>query len=416
MNRRNAIKLLLASQGFSLSAFANPENNNNEEGRRLPDKFLVTIRLNDGLDCTLGLDPQVHDGTTQKDIFIEYSPDNIIKASGHQLGPAAAPLESLANEMTILNGIIMSKIDFGHGTNLGRISSGTNNNTLGSLTADVGEHFESDLYGVLTNSSINTGVSNVGTSSINTFYNDARAGSLGPLMSLLKFVNNDEYGDSVKTLFSKDDIKRRLYQYVLDNNISYSSNLRDLAPLVGAAFVSGAASSLEYSLSAQNIDSHSDHEQRHLLGQMDGWTQVADFANGLKQIEYKKGVSLFDRTLICAVSDFSRTPALNAAKGKDHNPLTNSVCLLGGLIKNGKTFGASRVVKSKYEGRGAEHKGAAFNIKTGQVAKTIEQVEHEDFEILRPAHLRKLILKVFTGVEPKSEELDLVSLLPVIKS
>ncbi len=52
------------------------------------------------------------------------------------------------------------------------------------------------------------------------------------------------------------------------------------------------------------------------------------------------------------MSEWSRTPALNAAKGKDHNPFTNSVLLAGRGIRGGSVVGASKLIPRKKTGTG----------------------------------------------------------------
>jgi uncharacterized protein (DUF1501 family) len=44
------------------------------------------------------------------------------------------------------------------------------------------------------------------------------------------------------------------------------------------------------------------------------------------------------------ISEFARTPALNGARGKDHNPMTNSVLFAGHGIQKGKTVRASLLI------------------------------------------------------------------------
>ena len=69
------------------------------------------------------------------------------------------------------------------------------------------------------------------------------------------------------------------------------------------------------------------------------------------------------------MSEFSRTPALNAAKGKDHNPMTNSALLAGYGIKGGTVAGASRLVTRRQTATGfPDHIARPYNFKTRKLA------------------------------------------------
>src|SRR4051812_10794838 len=60
--------------------------------------FFVMLRTRGGLDVTLGLDPQVLPaGADAQDMFLEYTPSQIVDASGLRLGPSAVPLVPYAD-------------------------------------------------------------------------------------------------------------------------------------------------------------------------------------------------------------------------------------------------------------------------------------------------------------------------------
>jgi hypothetical protein len=118
--------------------------------------------------------------------------------------------------------------------------------------------------------------------------------------------------------------------------------------VLAAALASGAAhqGQLELPVPFFELDTHSNHEKRHLEAQKKVWESVASIFKLFKSVSYE-GTSLFDLTTFMVVSEFSRTPALNAAKGKDHNPFTNSVLLAGKGVRGGQTCGASRLIPRK---------------------------------------------------------------------
>lgn len=77
-----------------------------------------------------------------------------------------------------------------------------------------------------------------------------------------------------------------------------------------------------------------------------------------------------DYTTFMVVTEFSRTPYLNGAKGKDHNPDTNSVLIAGKGVVGGKTFGASKVIPAKKSLTGAAlHIATAYDSRTGLPAE-----------------------------------------------
>jgi uncharacterized protein (DUF1501 family) len=103
-----------------------------------------------------------------------------------------------------------------------------------------------------------------------------------------------------------------------------------------------------------NLDTHASHPGNHLKEQTKAWTKVDEIFSFFKTVPYGPG-SLFDQTTFMVVSEFSRTPALNGANGKDHNPLTNSVLLAGRGIKGGRTVGASRLVTAAQSPTGSSY-------------------------------------------------------------
>jgi uncharacterized protein (DUF1501 family) len=56
---------------------------------------------------------------------------------------------------------------------------------------------------------------------------------------------------------------------------------------------------------------------------------------------------LFDRTVICVMGEFGRSPKINAAAGRDHWNFCYSLLLAGGGIKEGLVYGASDKIGAK---------------------------------------------------------------------
>lgn len=72
-----------------------------------------------------------------------------------------------------------------------------------------------------------------------------------------------------------------------------------------------------------------------------GFNAIARLASDLDNHEYlDTGKSWLDHTTIVGFSEFSRTPLLNSAQGRDHS-LMNACFLLGGNVRGGQVIGAS---------------------------------------------------------------------------
>ncbi len=125
------------------------------------------------------------------------------------------------------------------------------------------------------------------------------------------------------------------------------------------------------------MDSHTSHEGNHLRAQKSAWEAVAKIFEIFKDTPYGQG-SLFDATTFVVTSEFSRTPFLNGAKGKDHNVHTNSVLVCGPSIRTGKVVGGSRVIPPQ---KGASylttrHVARPMNFSTGRALTTEEMVAY----------------------------------------
>jgi hypothetical protein len=101
-----------------------------------------------------------------------------------------------------------------------------------------------------------------------------------------------------------------------------------------------------------------------------GFDHIHQIFTYFKSIEWQQsGQSLFDKTLFVITSEFSRTPYLNSARGKDHNPMTNSVILAGSGVKGGSTLGGSRLITAaQSKSNFAYHMGRPIDKSSGLIA------------------------------------------------
>ena len=124
------------------------------------------------------------------------------------------------------------------------------------------------------------------------------------------------------------------------------------------------------------LDTHNTNWQTDQApAQRRGFQVVSDLAAELESHEYgNTGESWLDRTVIVGYSEFSRTPVLNGAGGRDHS-LTNACFVLGGGIRGGRVIGASSDVGMAPQ---------PVDLATGRLS--------EGGEVVRPAHLFRALL------------------------
>ncbi len=368
------------------------------------DHFFVLYRTQGGLDVTLGLDPQIHHGgLDQNDVFLEYSPDEIIRSGEIKLGPSAAPLELFAKDISVVNGIFMSSADLGHDVGNNYISSGTPRTNPASFPFSLGLQKGTGPLGVVLGGarSVQGQTNGLLVSSAKSILDGQFASnndSASKAASRIAGTQNSssEFARSQKALVETQNIEPVLKR-TLDKMRQQTQFITD-AHAIAAAFVSGAAKQAEVSTDFNNnIDSHGSHEGNHKQAQLQVWTQVSDMFNVFKNLPYKKK-TLFDHTTFLVISEFSRTPALNGNNGKDHNNLTNSVLLAGKGINSNKTFGKSVVISRRRTPGGMPiHMGAPFDIKTGGPGQT-----KENSMLLKPENLAASVQVIFNNYSPRS--------------
>jgi hypothetical protein len=369
MNRRKFIQnTLLSSLACNIPslAFSN-------EGA-LKKHFVVQLLAGGGLDATLSLDPLMHSKytTDQKDIFLEYRPEDILKNNQLYLGPAAHPLKDFMSQMSTINGIVMRR-DIGHDNLLDYIATGSGNGDLASLSVEADYHSSDSLLGVLINNSVKTGHRKPSLNQINEFSQKSDESEFlsQNLITGLKQTTRKKsrlYQSSLSMLNLSE--KEESFKHHMNHIADLSSRDTDEVVVIASAFSKNLANSVVLDLESLdldfNLDTHSNHEQNHFNGQVMIWEYIADLFRTFKDTPYADG-SLFDNTTFVVMTEFSRTPYLNPAKGKDHNVYTNSVLIAGGKVNGGKSFGESKVIKrsERPDGR-ALHIGKAFDFEASK--------------------------------------------------
>lgn len=371
--------------------------------------FFLQLKVQGGMDVTLGLDPKTHhNGLTQKDIFLEYRAEDIYKSGGISLGPSALPLVKHVNDITIINGINMKR-DADHISLTDYINSGNGNGNTATLPVEIGALNGTGPLGVLIDHSINSGSRNIVMSSTNDILN-SQAGDMDAI-NLLSYYdfNNLEKSSLNKALqgLSKASKPLKSVMELLDQYKEDQGQIEIDKYLAAALSFSQGLSNqavLQIMSSSGTLDTHTNHEEKHLLAQKEIWQKVSDIFDLFKSIEFE-GKSLFDHTTFMVTTEFSRTPFLNNSKGKDHNPYTNSVLLAGKNISSHQTFGASHIIP----GRGrlnseSLHFSTPMDFETGQLIKNESELT-KSTGMIYPEHVASTIANIY-GVSSNFSSVD----------
>jgi len=127
-------------------------------------------------------------------------------------------------------------------------------------------------------------------------------------------------------------------------------------------------------------DSHVDNAYHQDAAFNHSFAALGDLLDALAETEGVDGGSLLDDTLVLAMSEMARAPALNVANGKDHWPYT-SLLAVGGGITGGRVLG----------GTDAAQVSEPVDLETGAIAA--------GGTVLSPAHLMAGVLEAF-DVDP----------------
>ena len=382
MNRREFIKstgTLLAASSFSslLPMLARAAESN--------DQYLLMYEMAGGWDVSLSLDPWLAlDRPDQSDYFIEYAQSELFSVGNAVYGPAMIDMKNVLADFSVIRGIFLAPTDSGHSAALGMLRSG---NGLGKH-ADLALAFTT-FDNEKTLGALSTGVLFAGELLTTTF-------SVDDLPALQAQITDSSLisggGALAKARNSRLELAPKFKAFgdvrsqLISNSESDSATNR-MASVV-AAFKSGLSRSAL--LESSVTDSHSNHEKEHLASQKKSWADLARLIAMLKKISSVDGQTLFDRTTIVVYSEFSRTPALNSAKGKDHNPLMNSVLVSGPGFRKGVTVGGSRIVGRSISKSGMPyHVGVPCDLTTG-----VPVSSHKSFDqgtMITPEHVMATI-------------------------
>ncbi len=140
---------------------------------------------------------------------------------------------------------------------------------------------------------------------------------------------------------------KQVFKYLEELGYESSGDHISESKIITSCFRANACQLAEIQIypDGPTLDTHSGHIGVHKSAQVQVFGKIAEVLDLFKATPFgNNGESLFDKTTFMVTSEFSRTAALNSAKGKDHNPMTNSTMLIGKGIKGGEIVGASTLV------------------------------------------------------------------------
>ncbi len=370
-------------------------------------RFFVMFAVAGGMDDTLGLDPW-QSSPNARDLYLGYGPNEILHTGGLRLGPAAHAMKDFAADLLVINGLVMHDTNVDHAANAQYILTGK-----GSGQPDLPlslAQYNGGVRGVVANSSINSGhlekFTFTAIADLQSLYYDRPDLTMACLFGL--GILDNEYTRALTVACQSRDKTAALYEIftAANNNPNLATMSRDEKMLL-AAFASDSCYQAKWQITPERgeIDSHASHAEMHPVAQTSVWAQVARTLAGFRQVEYKStGQSLYDLTTFMVVTDFTRTPALNGAAGKDHNPQSNSAVLIGKGIKGGRHLGKSTLISSQDSASGISALwGLPLNMRTGEVAGNLEEALHADFNFIFPENLVGTLLSPYIDKAKRKE-------------
>ncbi len=373
------------------------------------DHLFVLVRTFGGMDVTLGLDPQILPaGADSQDMFLEYRPEDILQVNEVLLGPAAKALVAWVPQCLILNGVMMRR-DAGHDVINQYMITGRGDGKAASVAVELGLAMGQSPFGIIGNQGIYVAGKPANLSTTQDIIAEADQSELIRwIEERLEHLASEQatpFEDAQKQMVAGKESAKKI-QDLLEQFKKDYGKLEDKHALA-AVFASGGAQHAEFNLpiTAFLLDTHSNHEGNHLKVQTELWNLVADLFTLFSKVPYLTA-SLWDYTTFVVISEWSRTPYLNAAKGKDHNPYTNSVLFAGKGIQKGRVIGKSRLITRKQTGTWAEHIAWPYNYKEQKLAE-----KPEGASFFYPENVIKTLGHIFgnpKGFKPVSESVPLI--------
>jgi uncharacterized protein (DUF1501 family) len=387
MNRRNFLEMTAKSLSFmAINQLLSAEK---VFAGSSMQQYFMQITISGGWDVTLGIDPWLQSKPADSDMFIEYDPSSIYRDGSIALGPAMMAMQPYTQNMAVINGIFLSEADNGHQAAEKYILTGSVNPNWGSLIVEYGECRGEGFLGI-----VGSGLTLPGTRS-------PRVTPGSSLTSLTQTTADSGFSSSSSGSSRLDQVSAGLndqatsiqaMKALLALFTSQGASLNEKHH-IAAAMAAGLAKAGTYSAQTGQgggLDTHANHAGTHLAGQSVAWQDVADLLKIFKATPLNNsGESLFDRTTFFITSEFSRTAALNASGGKDHNPICNSALIISPNVRSSTVGGSRLVTKAQSKSNGSYHIASAIDFKTGQALQN-----REGAFIIRPENVAATVIEL----------------------
>jgi hypothetical protein len=393
MNRRDFCQKAFNLGLFSVASSILPWRSFATTSSTGKPQFFILIRIFGGWDTSLSMEPWTTSvRPDEKDFFLEYRPEELLAFKNSFVGPAMKPLQDYFNRMTLFNGIYMTANDGGHDSAALYAMTGNGQGELGVLPLELEGRLYKSEFGTLSNTSPYSGQQSKAIWDIESL---VRNGSIGGAELLFEMDDRATELSQARKAILTNSARIQAFNQLMQQSVE-----KNESTVISAAFRSGL-SSAAFLENFTNLDTHSSHEKRHLKLLGENFIYVKTFLDTLKNSPgvganetVDESTTLLDQTTVMVVSEFTRTPALNGSKGKDHNPQANSAIVIGPGFKN-EIIGASNLVTRAQAKSGTPYlAGLPLDLTTQQPVR-----RREDTFIMRPDNVVATVAKSM-GLDP----------------
>ena len=395
-------KLMLASPFFS-SLLARPP---------IPPKGnLLIIRINQGMDSTLGLNPWLGPRPDPRDLFLDEDYPVLPQAGGSDihLGPSAQSLEAHARDVSVVSGIYTgSEDDLGHEAHRRYMATGFLERNYPHFIA-----WPAQLEGIRLGKRVPVifsdelevvDLSLAQRVHVGSFVGQAMGENERAVLRASGFSDGvTSFAKGLRSLASRNLGGRGT---LLVNRLSWLRE--EVGGNLEPEHVALGAMSLGLVHFAQidwndfpGLDTHRNFPGRHQRFQRQAWDRVGTLLNVMKKTPYKDtGQFLFpDHTTLAVTTEFSRPPFLNAQEGKDHNALDNSILLGGRGIRGGLHLGGHHLFVREERRAQSQLSGLPLNYETGETLFPSGDLESLlgkwPLDIIRPENILQTLGDIF---------------------
>jgi hypothetical protein len=191
--------------------------------------------------------------------------------------------------------------------------------------------------------------------------------------------------------FEREEHGELRKKYGLANSGPYD-NEAGRAALVATALKKGISQCVTINLTG-GLDTHFGPQLTHANNQRRGFDALATLVDDLRATNHPSGGNFMDHTTIMVFSEFSRTPTINTAGGRDHH-LSNSCLLMGAGVKHNFVLGRSGDIgmsPGTFDLRTGASDPGGENILPEHIIATVLASANLDYSITRVEPLRTIL-------------------------